>query len=154
MRSWKYRPKEVAFLLNPAYCGKILYATIKKYNEISTKKRFPFALIYLVLPLMLYPQLPEKINANTRFSKFVTDNPELFINFGERARNLITITNETIEFLMSGKAVILNNDATFNCSELIKLPKEKLIRKSEALGKMFATAGTVNVIYLMLGVRP
>lgn len=154
MRVWNLRSKEVAFLLNPAYCGKILYATIKKYNEVSTKGEFPFALIYLILPLILYPNLPEKINARTRFSKFVNENPELFINFGERARNLITITNETIEFLMSCKAIVLNDNATFKCSKISKLPREELIKKSEALGNMFANAGTVNVIYLMLGVRP
>ena len=64
MRSWENRSKEIAYLLNPAYCGKILYSSIKKYNETSLKGDFPFALIYLVLPLMLYPQAPEKINAN------------------------------------------------------------------------------------------
>ena len=154
MRSWEDRSKEIAFLLNPAYCGKILYATIQRYNEVSKNGDFPFALIYLILPLMLYPQVPDKINAKTRFSKFVNENPELFINFAERAKNLITITNETIEFLMSGQAIVLNDNATLKCFEHIKLPDEELIKKSSALGTMFATAGSINLIYLMLGVRP
>lgn len=29
MRSWENRSKEIAYLLNPAYCGKILYSSIK-----------------------------------------------------------------------------------------------------------------------------
>ena len=103
---------------------------------------------------MLYPQVPEKINAKTRFSKFVTNNPELFINFGKRASSLIAITNETIEFLMSGKAIVFNDDATLSCFKSIRLPNEDLIKKSRALGKMLATAGSTNLIYLMLGVRP
>lgn len=154
MRSWEDRSKEIAFLLNPAYCGKILYATIQRYNKVSKNGDFPFALIYLILPLMLYPQVPEKINARTKFSKFVNENPELFISFAERAKNLITITNETIEFLMSGQAIVLKDNATLKCFKHIKLPDEELIKKSKALGTMFTTAGSINLIYLMLGVRP
>ena len=154
MRSWENRSKEIAYLLNPAYCGKILYSSIKKYNETSQRGDFPFALIYLILPLMLYPQVPEKINAKSRFSKFVTDNPELFINFGKRASSLTTITNEAIEFLMSGKLVVFNEDATLSCFESLKIPNDDLIKRSSALGKMLASAGSTNVIYLMLGVKP
>ena len=154
MRSWDYRSKEIAYLLNPAYCGKILYSSIKKYNEASQRGAFPFALTYLILPLMLYPGAPEKINAKSRFSKFVNDNPELFINFGKRTSSLITITNEAIEFLMSGKVIVFNDDATLSCFESVKLPDEEMIKKSRALGKMLATAGSTNFIYLMLGVKP
>lgn len=154
MRTWNNRSKEISFLFNPAYCGKILYFTIRKYNGVSKKGNFPFALIYLVLPILLYPQSIEKINIKTRFSKFVNDNPELFINFAERTKNLITITNEAVEFLMAGKVININQDATFNCVEKIKKTKEEIVKKAEAIGKMFANAGTVNVIYLMLGVKP
>ncbi|MFR2879811.1 MAG: three component ABC system middle component [Lachnospiraceae bacterium] len=38
---------EVAYLLNPTFCGRILYSTIKTYNEILNRA-FPFPLIYLV----------------------------------------------------------------------------------------------------------
>ncbi len=31
------RTHEVAYLLNPAFCGRILYSTIKTYNEILNK---------------------------------------------------------------------------------------------------------------------
>lgn len=154
MRTWNNRSKEISFLFNPAYCGKILYFTIKKYNEISRKGNFPFALIYLVLPILLYPQSIERINVRTRFSKFVNDNPELLINFAQRSKNLITITNEAIEFLMAGRAIDIDQNATFYCVEEIKTNNDEIVKKAEAIGKMFANAGTVNIIYLMLGVKP
>lgn len=84
----------------------------------------------------------------------MTDNPELFINFGKRASSLTTITNEAIEFLMSGKLVVFNDDATLSCFESLKIPSDDLVKKSSALGKMLAKAGSTNVIYLMLGVKP
>lgn len=50
MQEWKMRTREIAYLLNPAFCGRILYTTIRAYNEKS-HRAFPFPLIYLVLPL-------------------------------------------------------------------------------------------------------
>ena len=37
MNKWDMRTHEVAYLLNPAFCGRILYSTIKTYNEILNK---------------------------------------------------------------------------------------------------------------------
>ena len=154
MRTWSNRSKEVAFLFNPAYCGKILFFVIRKYNECTRKEDFPFALIYLLLPILVYPLSSEKINSRTRFSKFVNDNPELFINFAERSKNFVTITNEAVEFLMACDVLRLNSNATFSCNKELKKSDEEIIKKAENLGKMLANAGTINVIYLMLGVRP
>lgn len=153
MRNWKYRSQEINYLLNPAYCGKIIFSTIKKYNEESDNKTFPFALVYLILPIMLNSDIEELSFPRTRFLKLINDNPELFINFPKRAKDLVSITNETIEFLLGGKALIFNDDATLECNN-IPMSNEKIIKKAENLGKLFALAGSENVIYLMLGVRP
>lgn len=53
MKAWNERTHEIAYLLNPAFCGRILYSSIKAYNE-KTRKSFPFPLIYLILPLVLH----------------------------------------------------------------------------------------------------
>jgi len=53
MRSWIERTNEVAYLLNPAFCGRILYASVKEY-ENKANQPMPFALIYLILPLVLH----------------------------------------------------------------------------------------------------
>ena len=37
MRSWDYRPDEVKNLLNPAFCGRVIYGTISEYQK-NTKK--------------------------------------------------------------------------------------------------------------------
>ena len=56
MKSWNMRTHEVAFLLNPAFCGRVLYSTIKTYND-KTCRAFPFPLSYLILPLVLHKGL-------------------------------------------------------------------------------------------------
>lgn len=65
MKSWNMRSHEVAFLLNPAFCGRVLYSTIKTYNE-KTSRAFPFPLIYLVLPLVLHKETRIHINSRTQ----------------------------------------------------------------------------------------
>lgn len=154
MRTWKYRSKEITYLLNPAYCGKIIYSVIKKYNEIASNKKFPFSLSYLILPVLLYPDIIERSFRQKYLMNFIKNNPDVFVNYSKRAKDLVTITNETIEFLLSGKVLKMNTDSSLECYENISLTQDALARKSEAFGRILANAGSENVIYIMLGVKP
>lgn len=74
------RTHEVAYLLNPAFCGRILYSTIKTYNEILNRA-FPFPLIYLVLPLVLHKQTRINISSRTQLLVWVQKYSQLLIDF-------------------------------------------------------------------------
>ena len=37
MNSWNKRTREVAYLLNPAFCGRMLYSAINAVKELNTK---------------------------------------------------------------------------------------------------------------------
>lgn len=154
MRTWKYRAKEITYLLNPAYCGKIIYSSIKRYNEITQNKKFSFSLSYLILPLMLYPDITKREFRQKYLMNFIKKNPDIFVNYAKRARDLVTITNETIEFLLSGKVLKMNTDSSLECYESFSLTQDVSAKKAEAFGKMLANAGSENVIYIMLGVKP
>lgn len=54
MNSWNKRTREVAHLLNPAFCGRMLYSAINAYS-IKTKRAFPFPLVYLQPARKNYP---------------------------------------------------------------------------------------------------
>ena len=77
MKAWNERTHEIAYLLNPAFCGRILYSSIKAYNE-KTRKSFPFPLIYLILPLVLHKKTRININSKTKFHNWIQDNSYLF----------------------------------------------------------------------------
>ena len=102
MKVWSERAQEIAFLLNPAFCGRILYSTIKTYAN-NSHRALPFPLIYLVLPLVLHKSTREKINSRTQLLVWIQKYPELLIDFPQRARDLVPITNETLEFLADRK---------------------------------------------------
>ena len=154
MRKWKYRSKEIIFLLNPAYCGKIIYSVIKKYNEKNENKNFPFCLCYLILPVMLYSKITDISIPYKNLNKFINDNPEIFFDFAKKAKDLVDITNETIEFLLSGKLIIMNEDSSLVCNEKLVLKDDKLAKKAESFGYLLSNAGSENIIYLMFGVKP
>ena len=80
MNKWDMRTHEVAYLLNPAFCGRILYSTIKTYNEILNRA-FPFPLIYLVLPLVLHKQTRINISSRTQLLVWVQKYSQLLIDF-------------------------------------------------------------------------
>ena len=162
MREWKMRTKEVAYLLNPAFCGRILYGTVKKYNEISNRL-FPFPLIYLVLPLVLHKNTRRAINSRTAMLVWIQKYPELLIGFAERASDLVEITNVAVELLLQSELLQLTNEAGLQVNKTKKAMSKtrfidaeikECINKSEQVGKWFAMAGNMETIYISLGVRP
>ena len=127
MKSWNMRSHEVAFLLNPAFCGRVLYSTIKTYNE-KTSRAFPFPLIYLVLPLVLHKETRIHINSRTQLQLWVQRYPQLLIDFPQRARELIPITNESVEFLLQTGKILLTPNGELEISPTSKtLSKTKFV---------------------------
>ena len=162
MKSWNARAHEVAYLLNPAFCGRILYIVVKTYGE-KINRSFPFPLVYLILPLVLHEETRKYINSRTQMLLWVQRYPQLLIDFPKRARELIPITNESIEFLLqTGKVSLTPNGEIEVPASTRSLSKTKFaddevsecIKKAEHIAKWFAAAGKVETIYIELGVRP
>ena len=162
MKGWNARTREVAYLLNPAFCGRILYASIKEYGS-KTNRAFPFPLIYLVLPLVLHKATREHINSRTQLWQWIQIHPYLLINFPQRTRDLVPITNEAVEFLLqSGKIRLTPNGELEVPVSIRALSKTKYVddeiveclKKSEHIARWFALSGKVETVYIGLGVRP
>lgn len=162
MRKWNERTQEVAYLLNPAFCGRIIYTTIKTYAE-TAKRAIPFPLIYLALPLVLHKPTRERINSRTQLLVWIQRNPELLIDFAKRAHDLVPITNEALELLLQSTCIELTANGELDTIKTQKaLSKTKFtddevkgcLNKSEHVAKWFAAAGKVETIYISLGVKP
>jgi hypothetical protein len=162
MENWEKRATEIAYLLNPAFCGRIIYYVIKTYAEES-KRPMPFPLVYLILPLVLHRKTRERIKSVTQMQIWIQHNPELLIGFADRTKSMVQITNEAVEFLMQSGIVVLNNNAELELAQLFKSLSvskytndeiKECISKSQNVAKWFAKAGTVETIYTSWGVRP
>lgn len=162
MNSWNERTHEVAYLLNPAFCGRMLYSTINTYCA-RMQRAFPFPLVYLVLPLVLHRETRENINSRKQLHLWVQEYPQFLIDFPKRAEELIPITNEAIELLLQTGKLVLTSDAELVISPVShSLSKTKYVDpeisecllKCEHIARWFAAAGKVENIYIELGVRP
>jgi hypothetical protein len=158
MKEWSERIPEVAYLLNPAFCGAVLYNAVFAYEK-KAKENFPFALVYLVLPLVLHSDTCKKIDSRSYLVTWVKNNPELFVDFPQRARSLVTITNEALEFLLRTRSILISNTGRIGVLKDIETPARDdttyiYLNKAQHLGRMFQEAGNVELIYISLGVRP
>lgn len=160
MKKWSERPKEIAFLFNPAFCGAILFNTIKTY-QAKTSNAFPFPLIYLVLPLIINKRIREKISPRNKFHVWVQNNVDLLINFGKSTRDFVQLTNEAIEFLLQTKKISINEEGKLEANEKENLKKiiinEEItdcLKKTETISKWFASQTKIEMVYIILGVRP
>ena len=162
MKSWKNRAIEIAYLLNPAFCGRIIYHAIKTYQQES-KQPMPFPLVYLILPMVLHRKTRERMKSITQMQIWIQRNPEMLIGFADRAQSMVPITNEAVEFLMQSGIVTLTNNAELELAQLFKALSttkytndeiKECISKSSSVAKWFAKAGTVETIYVSWGVRP
>lgn len=161
MKSWLERNSEISYLLNPAFCARILYGTIVSYKK-ECKRDFPFVLSYLVLPIILHKETRQRIKSVTHMQSWLQQNQELLIGYSLRAKSLTQITNEAIEFLMQNDVISFNGDEIV-VNVPLKPSKEKNIsdkeildcfNKAKAVGKWFSRSGTVENIYQSWGVRP
>nr|WP_312579755.1 three component ABC system middle component [Sedimentibacter sp.] len=162
MKNWDNRATEIAYLLNPAFCGRIIYHAIKTYQQES-KRPMPFPLVYLILPMVLHRKTRERIKSITQMQIWIQRNPEMLIGFADRAQSMVPITNEAVEFLMQSGIVTLTNNAELELAQLFKALSttkytndeiKECISKSSSVAKWFAKAGTVETIYVSWGVRP
>ena len=162
MKSWNERTREVAYLLNPAFCGRLLYAAIKEY-EHKAQHAFPFPLVYLILPLVLHRQTRAQISSRTQLLQWIQDNQYLLIGFARRTKELTIITNEALELLLQSDTLQITQDGELSIATTQKsLSKTRYvdpeinecITKSEHVARWFAKTGKVETIYIGLGVRP
>lgn len=162
MKKWRSRPNEISYLFNPAFCGRIIYHAIHEYKK-EENKGLPFPLVYLILPLILNKKVRKNIDSKTKMQVWIKRNQEVLVEFPERTKDLVEITNESLEFLLSTGIISINEDGRLDLSSNYKaLSKTKFtdeeikecIVKSANLARWFARGGTVETIYIAWGVRP
>jgi len=162
LQSWSNRPNEVAYLLNPAFCGRLLHATIGEYTKKSSTE-FPVPLTYLILPLVLHAKTRKAISSRTYLTVWVERNRPLLINFPERCRDYIEITNEALEYMLQASYVVLTDSGMLTASKIPRRLNQNLnddeeikecVNKSRHVARWFVQAGKVENVFVTLGVRP
>ena len=160
---WTYRNPIVANLFNPAFCGEAIRRTIKSYND-NSKESFPFALSFLILPLLLHKRTRERMPKSTASYLFawVENNDDLFYNFSQRAKDMVPFTKESIMFLLQNKHIDVDQSGGLNFVN--KRQKriqgddleefDMIMKNTNMLGKWLAKNSNVNSIYSFFRIIP
>lgn len=159
MQPWETRPSEIANLLNPAFCGAVIWASVRAY-ETETARPMPFPLAFLILPIVLHKKTRQKISRRLPMHARLEKNQFLKIGFGGRAKQLGPIAREAIAFLLQVDAIAISADGGLLTTHNLRLRDisndevSDCYRKARILGMWFASAGTISTIFAMWGVRP
>lgn len=161
--NWTERNKIVANLFNPAFCGEIIRATAKEYNK-HTNTNFPFAFVFLVLPIVLHKSTRERMprSVRTYFFVWVEENDDLFFDFTKRTRSMVKYTKEALSFLLVHNKIEFNDKAEVIVTEEMvkKINKDdyqeynEILKKAEMLGKWLSSTSDVKSIYSFLRITP
>jgi len=165
MIPWNVRPVEEANLLNPAFCSLNIASAVSGYTK-QIDNSAPFALLFLVLPLVLHKStrilLPRTIK--TYLAPWIQKNYDLRINFADRVISLKPFTKEAIIFGCNTKLIQIKCDGSISplfSPGFIKkvtnnLDKEasECIEKAFFVGRWISTSGSPETIMTLLGVKP
>lgn len=162
MKRWDERPIEIRNLFNPAFCGLVLFRAFCGYEE-EDQRGMPFSLALLILPLCLHKSSRDILLQGNRsyLLKVVSNHPELLVNFGSRASDMLPFAFEALGFLMqfgafevdaSGRLRAVQNGVRKTPSGTVE--SIACQRVARFLGKEFARVSDRGTIYTTLGVRP
>jgi hypothetical protein len=162
--AWHERPVEVTNLLNPAFCGEVIYrCAAAHWDEANTP--LPYSLSFLILPLVLHSETRATLRPGLRhFEVWVSVNPQIKIGLGTRARSLVPFTREALTLLYQTRAIDLRRT---DAAVAIDRPLRSLarhfplgedtracVRSARTLGTLLARTSSEPTVYASLGLRP
>lgn len=164
MTPWSERSPEVAALLNPAFCGLLLYSAVDGYLSHGGQG-MPYSLGALVLPVVLHKPssdvLPNSIR--TPFQSWVASTPTLRVGFADRVRAVVPVTRESLSFLLLRGCLTLTGERLLKGDKKPRLsaartsPSDDIrssVQAAALFGRLLARAGRPATVYASLGVAP
>ena len=165
MKTWTERPKEEAYLLNPALCCITLVSAIGSYSD-ANKENIPFPLMFMVLPIVLHKPTRDALppSIRTSMAAWLQENAFARVQFYERLVSLNPYTREAIQFGMSHGWTSLRaggllstplNDADVNrVIRILDDEARECVMRARFFGKWLAAAGATHTVMAFWGIRP
>ena len=165
IRAWTSRVVEEANLFNPAFCATILAVATKDYVK-KTNRPLPFALAFLVLPIVLHERTREELphSTITALLPWLQEHKSVLVGFSQRVAGLRPVTQEAVMFGIRQGALAIEGPALKTTSkykaptsartDMFTKETTDTVEAAAFLGRWFANAGTTSTIYAAWGVTP
>jgi hypothetical protein len=167
MQAWSKRVIEEANLFNPAFCAVLLAKASEEFTKKKNQQPFPFALAFLVLPVVLHRGTRTSLPGSTitALLPWIQDNREQLVNFSGRVQSLRAITREAILFGTQHETLAIADSggiavgarrlsATDRRTGLFTDEARECVERAGFLGRWLAAAGTPATIYSAWGIAP
>lgn len=165
MKPWAKRTREEAHLFNPPFCCVTLTSACAGFNETSGQP-LPFALAFMVLPIVLHRTTREYLPRTTRTSIpiWLQEHAEARLGFHERLMALKPHTREALRYglvlnwvaigdLGCLRCVVAQNRITRSIQSLDGDARE-CVSRARFLGKWFGTSSSAETLMALWGIRP
>lgn len=148
-------------LYNPTFCGQLMRIAIAEYEDESSKS-LPFALSFLILPLILHKNIRKSINPHKNLHIWAIENYHRLRDLDKYTSELIDITKSSLILLLQNKSMQIDKDAGLKILNY-KNPQSfstsdpdmrDCYNKAKALGSGFAEMDDLVTIFSLLGVKP
>jgi hypothetical protein len=166
MQPWTNRAIEEANLFNPAFCATLLAKAADDFYKKASRP-LPFALVFLILPIVLHRGTRQALPHTTLTSllSWIQDNRQQLIDFAVRVGRLRAMTREavmfgvahaTLGFDLHGDLVVgaKRQSTTEKRTPLFTDEARDCVDRAGFVGRWFAAAGTPATIYSTWGIRP
>jgi hypothetical protein len=163
---WHQRAVEEANLLNPAFCATLLTKTTEEYIK-KNDRAMPFALSFLLLPVILHQATREALPSTTITSllPWVEEHGQQLIDFGTRVQRLRPFTREALIFGIARQTLGISKEGglvvgakrvtvTERRTQFFTTEARECVERAGFVGRWFSAAGTTATIYSAWGVRP
>lgn len=160
--SWEERPVELANLLNPAFCALLLQEAAYGYQAAS-RQGLPYALAYLILPIVLYPPARQALPGRTNavLSAWLQEHPAVQFHVATRTAWMLPYSREAILFGLQHHLLRVDDEGSLAAESRraqSPFPAESepdTCRKAAGLiGRWFGKTPDPSQVLKMWGLRP
>ena len=165
MKPWAERTREEAHLLNPPFCCVAIAAACFGYSE-SCDEALPFALTFMVLPIVLHKHTRESLPRTIRTSvpAWLQEHAEARIGFHDRLMSLQPYTREAVRYGLTFDWITVEDAGVIRCVvrnaridraiRSLDGDARDCISRARFLGKWFGTVASTETTMALWGIRP
>lgn len=166
MIPWSERSVEERSLLNPCFCGMLLWHAARGYRAES-ERLMSLEECFLVLPAVLHHGTRDALprNVSTSLAAWMQDNPLVRGRMADRARVLAPYTREALLFAglrgalgFSRSAIEADEGQKAAMAAMLRDAASEEVsncaRRATFVGRWFARAGGPSTVLALWGVKP
>lgn len=165
MSRWSERPSEERALLNPSFCGCLLWQAATGYRS-ACSEWLPFDLAFLVLPMVLHRTTRDALPGTVRTSLavWIDDNPQARSCVADRAPMLVPFAKDAM--MLGGRYGLLQFPATRVAANAewkkqinadLKDSTDEVrtcMKRAEFVGRWLGSSGSSSTIMAFFGIQP